>query len=188
MSLIVSTSLFKDIFTSGSPATISYSTFATWYKNSSHMSDSATDCPSEKTFWILMNEFMDCHVAFKSNDDFKNHLAIKLYTYYKEFEATTRAIDDIMALTDSQLELGESAITNIANIPETVASTDAKNVDYITQQQKLLNQRGALEIKLIQLKNKRAYTVDKFLAKFRPLFIRILSSSYTAVIAEDVDG
>ena len=188
--MLFATSLLKDLFVDANDE-ISYSVFSTWYKNESHMSDSSTDVPSEKTFWILMNEFMDCHIAFASNDDFKRHFALKLYNNYKEFEATTNAIDALMSLTDSDIEIGNRQILNIADIPETGIDTDGKvdneivTVDYVSQQQKNLSQRGKLETKMALLGSKRAYTVERFLAKFKPLFIKILSSKYTYVIAEE---
>ena len=98
------------------------------------------DCPTLKTFALIYNEYADCHVAF-TDESFLDRFANDLYTFYKEFEQTTKAIDDLMNLSDNDISIADRMITNIANIPETTSSTDAEEVDYITQQQKSINKK-----------------------------------------------
>ena len=142
------------------------------------------DCPTLKTFALIYNEYADCHVAF-TDESFLDRFANDLYTFYKEFEQTTKAIDDLMNLSDNDISIADRMITNIANIPETTSSTDAEEVDYITQQQKSINKKGTLQVKKEQLSNKRAYTVRSFLNKFRHLFIKIISPTYNTVYIEE---
>lgn len=142
------------------------------------------DCPCLRTFALLFNEFADCHLAF-SRESFLEHFENDLHTFYKEFEATTKAIDDLMGLSDSDIATADSMITNIANIPEIESNTDVEQVDFVSQQQKSINKKGVLQIKKEQLSNKRAYTVRAFLNKFRHLFIKIISPTYTQVYVED---
>lgn len=169
------TRLFKNIFPD-------YQTFATWYRGTP-LSDDETDVPSEKTFSLIAFEFNDSHVCF-SPESFKEHFANDIYTYYREFEATTKSIIDLMKLTDEEISIADSMITNTANIPETESSTNAEEVDFITAQQKSINKKGKLQIKKEQLSSKRTFTVKTFLNRFRHLFIKIISPAYTFVVAE----
>lgn len=169
------TRLFKNIFPD-------YVTFSTWYKGLP-LSDDDSDCPSEKTFTLIAYEFNDSHTAF-SPDSFKEHFAKDIYTYYREFEATTKSILELMKLTDEEIAVENQNILNIANIPETESSTDEEVVDFISTQNKSINKKGKLQIKKEQLANKRAFTVKTFINRFRHLFIKIISPAYTFVVAE----
>lgn len=169
------THYFKDIFPN-------YNLFRSWYI-STPLSDTSTDVPNEKTFTLIAYEYNDSHICM-SDISFKQHFAIDLYTFYKEFEATTKSIIDLMNLTDEEIAQADSMITNIANIPETESSTNAEEVDFISTQQKTISKKGNLQIRREQLSNKRAFTVRSFLNKFRHLFINIISSAYTDVYVE----
>lgn len=169
------TRIFKNIFPD-------YNTFSNWYK-STPLSDDNDDCPSEKTFTLIAYEYNDSHIAF-SKDSFKEHFANDIYTYYREFEATTKGILDLMKLTDEEIAVENQNILNIANIPETESSTDEEVVDFISTQNKTINKKGKLQIKREQLANKRAFTVKTFINRFRHLFIKIISPAYTFVVAE----
>ena len=170
--------LFKDIFPD-------YQTFKTWYEQTP-LSDGDGDSPNARTFALISNEYSDCHVAFTS-EGFKEHFANDIYTYYKEFEATTKSINELMALTDDQIQLENQSIMNLANIPETESSTDEETVDFISQQQKHISKKGMLQVKREQIANKRAYTVHSFLNRFKHLFIRIISPAYTFVVKEELE-
>ena len=156
--IVYETPLFKDIFTS-------YDEFSEWYKQTG-LSDDGTDVPSKKTFTLIFNEYADCHSAF-SEFDFKCHFANDLYTYYREFEETTKSLLDLMKLTDDEIANADTMIVNNANIPETESSTDEETVDFISQQQKTINKKGKLQIKREQLSNKRAFTTNRFLGRFK---------------------
>lgn len=200
------TKRFKDVFTKDEEQ--SYEEFAKWYIDESHMSDSTVikwnsvvwtentpfvlngenkvylDVPGKKTFYLIANEYNDSSLAH-SVEGFKEHFANDLYTFYKEFEATTKAINELMSLTDDQIKDAGSMVTNTADIPENTYDTDKETVDFISNQQKMLNLKGDLQVKREQLANKRAYTTRAFLAKFKHLFIKILSSPYNFMVVED---
>lgn len=165
--------LFKNIFPT-------YNDFKNYY-TSTPLSDG--DCPSEKTFAIIAFEYNDCHSCL-SVESFKQRFSNDIYTYYKEFEATTKAIDDIMKLSDDDISIGNIFINNTADIPETESSTDVETADFISSQQKQISKKGKLQIKRELLSSKRAYTVKSFLKKFKHLFIKIVSPSYTFVVEE----
>ena len=168
------TELFKNVFPT-------YEDFKQWYSELPLSENN--EVPSEKTFTLIAYEYNDSHIAF-SVDGFKQHFAIDLYTFYKEFEETTKSILDLMKLTDEEIATADSMIVNMANIPETVSSTDEEVVDFISTQQKHINKKGKLQIKKEQLSNKRVFTVRTFLGRFRHLFIKILTPSYNFVVAE----
>lgn len=170
------TRLFKNIFPD-------YESFANWYK-STPLSDNETDCPSIKTFTLIANEYNDSHVLL-SPESFKQHFANDIYTYYREFEETTKSIIDLMKLTDDEIAIADVMITNLADIPETESSTNVEEVDFISNQQKNINKKGKLQIKKEQLSNKRAFTVRIFIKRFKHLFIKIVSPAYTFVVRED---
>lgn len=169
------TELFKNVFPE-------YKSFSDWYK-SIPLSENDTDCPSEKTFTLIAYEYNDSHLAY-SVEGFKQHFALQLYSYYKEFEETTKSIISLMNLTDKDIAIADSMITNIANIPETASSTDVEEVDFVSTQQKSINKKGKLQVQKELLSNKRAFTTKTFLNRFRSLFIKILSPSYTYVVCE----
>ena len=171
------TELFKNIFPT-------YEDFREWYKKLP-LSDNE-EVPSEKTFTLIAYEYNDSHIAF-SVEGFKQHFAIDLYTFYKEFEETTKSILDLMKLTDEEIATADSMIINMANIPETQSSTDEEVVDYISTQQKHINKKGKLQIKKEQLSSKRIFTVKTFLGRFRHLFVKILTPSYNLVIKEPME-
>lgn len=173
------TRLFKNIFPD-------YDTFSSWYK-STGLSDETEDVPSKKTFTIIAFEFNDSHVAY-SPESFKQKFAIVLYTNYREFEQTTKAISDLMSLTDEEIRRAGEVVTNIADIPETASSTDIDEVDFVSNQQKMINIKGMAQVKREQLGNKRAFTVKSFLNKFRSLFIKIIPPAYTFVVKEEDDN
>lgn len=172
------TSYFKNIFPD-------YTTFSNWYKGIP-LSDNATDVPSEKTFILIYYEYADSHVAF-SDEAFREHFAIDLYTYYKEFEQTSAAIDVMMSLTANDISTDGSVITNIANIPETTLTTDAEEVDFVGQQQKMINKKGSLRISKELIGAKRAYTVKTFIKKFAHLFMNVYSPYYTYVYQDNLE-
>ena len=167
--------LFKNIFPD-------YDTFQAWYLNSG-LSDDTIDCPSKKTFTLIFNEY-SCSHACMSADDFKGHFANDLFSHYKEFEGTTKAIDDLMKLTADDIKVSDTLISNMADIPETGNTTDTETVDFISNQQKQINVKGKLQIQRELLSNKRSFTVKSFLNKFRHLFIRVVSPAYTFVVEE----
>lgn len=167
--------LFKNMFPS-------YEVFKEWYL-SLPFSDDEDDVPSLKTFSLIAYEYNGSHASYDPVV-FKEKFANDLYTYYKEFEATTKSIDDLMSLTDDDISIDNSNITNIADVPETPASTNVEDINFITQQQKNIIKKGTLQIKKEQLSNKRTYTVRTFLKRFKHLFIKIISSAYINVIEE----
>ena len=167
--------LFKNIF-------VDYNSFKDWYL-STPLSDNEADVPNEKTFALISNEYNDSHSCF-SPDGFKDHFANDIYTYYKEFEATTQSIVDLMNLTDNDIAIADIAITNFANIPETESSTDEETINFISNQNKTINKKGALQIRKEQIANKRTFTVKTFVNRFRHLFVKILSPAYTYVVSE----
>lgn len=169
------TRLFKNIFPN-------YQSFKEWY-TATPLSDSPNDCPNEKTFTLIAYEYNDSHVSL-SPESFKERFANDIYTYYREFEATTKGIIDLMALTDKDISIADQMITNFANVPETENSTNVEEVDFITNQQKNINVKGKLQIKKEQLANKKTFTVRTFINRFRHLFIKVISPAYTFVIAE----
>lgn len=159
-----------------------YETFKTWWETDALP---VNETPSELTFKLIKFEYNCSHICM-TEESFKQHFAIVLYTHYKEFEQTTRAIDALLLLSDEDIAVSDSMIMNIANVPEITSSTDVESVDYISQQQKTINKKGQLQIKRELLSNKRAYTTKAFLKKFKHLFIRIVSPAYTFVIEEDL--
>lgn len=167
--------LFKNIFPD-------YDTFASWYKETG-LSDDENDCPSKKTFILISNEYNDSHVC-SSVESFKQRFANEIYTYYKEFEQTTKSIDELMNLTDQEISIAGQTIVNSADVPETENSTDIESVDYISNQTKNIVKKGNLQIKKEQLSNKRTYTVKTFINRFRHLFIKIISPANTFVVKE----
>lgn len=169
------TKLFKNIFPN-------YQSFKEWY-TATPLSDDENDCPNEKTFTLIAYEYNDSHISL-SIESFKERFANDIYTYYREFEATTKGIIDLMELTDKDIAIADEMITNVANIPETENSTNAEEVDFITTQQKNINKKGKLQIKKEQLANKRTFTVRAFINRFRHLFIKVISPAYTFVVAE----
>lgn len=168
--------LFKNVFPD-------YQTFKSWYI-STPLSDNDKDVPSEKTFTLIAFEYNDSHIAH-SVEGFKQHFANDIYSFYKEFEETTKAISELMKLTDEEISTADSMIINTANIPETESSTNEEEVNFISTQQKNISKKGKLQIKKEQLSNKRVFTVKTFINRFRHLFIKILSPAYNLVIAEE---
>lgn len=163
---------FKDVFSD-------YSAFSTWW-NSTPFRNIIID---EITFTLIAYEYNDSTLTY-TEEGFKQHFAIDLYTYAKEFQETTRAIDELMQVTDEEIATAESMITNFAEIPETVNSTNVEEVDFVSNQQKVINKKGILKIKKEQLGNKRTYTTKTFLKRFKHLFIMIYSSGYVPVFGE----
>ena len=170
--------LFKNIFPD-------YETFSTWYK-STPLSDSETDVPSEKTFALIAYEYNDNHVAF-TEESFKQRFAVDIYTFYREFEETTKSIIAMMQLTDDEIATADSYITNTAVIPEEVMSTNVEEVDFVTSQQKQINKKGKLQVKKEQLSAKRVFTTRTFIKRFKHLFVKVIDAAYTPVIGENME-
>lgn len=170
--------LFKNIFPD-------YETFSTWYK-STPLSDSETDVPSEKTFALIAYEYNDNHVAF-TEESFKQRFAVDIYTFYREFEETTKGIIAMMQLTDDEIATADAYITNTAVIPETATSTNVEEVDFVTSQQKQINKKGKLQVKKEQLSAKRVFTTRTFIKRFKHLFVKVIDAAYTPVIGENME-
>lgn len=173
------TKLFKNIFPD-------YETFSNWYRSIPLSVYGGIYCPNQITFTLIAYEYNDSHVAY-SVESFKEHFAIDLYNYFKEFEATTEMINQLMELTDEEIAVSGELITNFADIPEAESSTDAESVNFISNQQKNISRKGTLQVKREQLSNKRAFTVKAFLNRFRHLFIRVASPAYTFVVKEETE-
>lgn len=169
-------SLFKNIFPN-------YQSFADWYR-STPFSDDDNDVPSEKTFSLIAYHYNDSHVAF-TDESFKQRFAIDLYTFYREFEETSKSIFELMKLTEDDIALADATITNTAVIPEDENSTNAEEVDFITSQTKQINKKGKLQVKREQLSAKRILTTRTFIKRFKHLFAIIVDDAYTPVIGED---
>lgn len=167
------TKTFNDVFPH-------WEAFITWFKS---LNVGEILEPRKLTFLLIQAEYRGSHLAMEEQC-FKDHFFIDLYTYVKEFEQTSDAIDALMALTDEQIAQSGSMITNVADIPERESSTNIEEVDFVSQQQKVINKKGALQIKREQISSKRAYTTKTFLKRFRHLFVKILSTAYTPVIQE----
>lgn len=167
---------FKNIFPD-------YQSFKEWYL-STPLSDDESDVPSEKTFALIAYEYNDSHAAF-TDESFKEHFAIDLYTFYREFEETTKAILNMMKLTDDEIATADAMITNTAVVPEEGSSTNVEEVDFITTQQKQINKRGTLQVKKDQLSAKRVFTTRTFIKRFKHLFAIIIDDAYTPVIMEN---
>lgn len=167
--------LFKNVFPD-------YETFKSWY-TSTPLSDDELDVPSEKTFTLIAYEYNCSHCAMGEND-FKQRFANDLYTYYKEFEATTKGIIDLMKLKEEDIAIADKTITNFGDTPETPLSTDAMSVDFVSKQQKVITEKGKLQVQRELLANKRALTTKTFLKRFKHLFKVCLDTPYTQVIAE----
>lgn len=144
------------------------------------------DIPTLKTFSTIFYEYADNNIAF-SNESFKLKYANIMATYYKEYEQTTKAITNLMNLTDNDIAIDNYIITNSAEIPETPSSTSIEEVDYVSVQQKNFTKKGKLQISKELLYNKKSYTTKTFLNRFRYLFIRILSDSYTPVYEDELE-
>ena len=167
-----------------------YDTFKAWYL-SIPLSDNKEDCPSEKTYTLILYQYADSHIAF-SEEGFKQKFAKTLYSYYKEFEKTTKAIDELMNLSDEDVAVANVSTLNTADTPEVAFNTNDgvehdTAVDYTSQQQRTINRKGKMQVKREQLSNKRAYTVTTFLNRFVYLFIRILSQPYNWMWGDDND-
>ena len=135
-------------------------------------------------FILISNEFNDSHSAL-SVESFKQRFSNDLYTYYREFEETTKSIISLMNVTDDEISTADSMIMNVANIPETQNSTDIEDVGFVSTQQKTIQKKGKLQIRKEQLANKRTFTVKTFINRFRHLFIKIISPAYNFVVAEE---
>ena len=170
--------LFKNIFPD-------YETFASWYK-ATPFSDNENDVPTKKTFSLIAYEYNDSHVAF-TDESFKEHFAIDIYTFYREFEETTKSIIAMMQLTDEEIATADSYITNTAVIPETAMSTNVEEVDFVTSQQKQINKKGKLQVKKEQLSAKRVFTTRTFIKRFKHLFVKVIDAAYTPVIGENME-
>lgn len=167
--------LFKNIFPD-------YNSFKDYYL-STPLSDNEDDVPSEKTFTLIAFRYNDSHSS-RSVESFKQQFSIDIYTFYKEFEQTTKSIDELMKLTDDEISIADTMITNFADTPETRNTTNAETADYISNQQKTINKKGNLQVKKEQVSNKRIYTVKTFLGRFKHLFVNVLSPSYNFVVSE----
>lgn len=166
---------FKDVFRS-------YEDFRDWYINIPLSTNGYV--PNEVTFCLIAYEYNDCQCSMQE-EEFKQHFSIDLYTYSKEFEATTKALDELMSLKDDDIAISGETIVNIADIPETAYSTSSETVNFLSNQQKTIGKKGYLQVKKEQLSNKRAYTVRTFLKRFKHLFLKVIDNYYTPVIEEN---
>ena len=157
-----------------------YASFTSWWEGTKLN----TFPINELTFTLIAYEYDDCSLGFKSDIDFKHHFAIDLYTYANEFQQTTEEINKLMNLTDEEIATADSMITNFAEVTEEASSTDTTSLDYVSNQQKVIQEKGKLKIRKEQLSNKRTYTTKTFLKRFKHLFIKVISDSYTPVIGE----
>lgn len=170
--------LFKNIFPT-------YESFFEWWATTGLADFNGVNysAPSRVTFTLIANQYNCSHIAY-SLEGFYQHFANDIYTYYKEFEETTKTINELMSLTDDEISIADQMIINMAVVPEETSSTDVESVDYISQQQKTISKKGKLQIKKEQLSSKRSYTVRTFLKRFKHLFINVLSPAYNFVVSE----
>lgn len=160
-----------------------YDTFKEWFLSTPFGSKTV---PNEITFTLIAYEYNDCHLCMNEKN-FKEHFAVDLYTYTKEFEKTTERIDKLMELTEDDISTDSTSVMNIATIPENSYDTDSETVNFVTTQQKNINKKGKSNIQREMLSNSRSYTVKTFLRRFKHLFISVLSPSYVKVYREDVE-
>lgn len=166
--------VFKDVFPD-------YNSFKDFWIDT----DIGTDknLPSKTAFGVVSIQYCSSHIAF-TEDEFKLRFCLEMYTYAKEFEETSKAIDQLMSLSPEEMAISSEAIINFAEIPETELSTDAETVNFISNQQKSINKKGKLQVLRELITNKRSYTTRSFLRKFQHLFIKILSPAYTFAVEE----
>lgn len=168
--------LFKDIFPD-------YLTFSNWY-DATIFAINGEKRPNNIIYQLIYNEYCVSTIAF-SEEVFKGKFSNDLYTYCSDFEQECAAIKDLMALTSEEVAEAGTTVLNIADVPETLSSTDVDIANYISQQQKTISKRGKLEVKRERVRNMREFSVRRFLGRFRHLFIRIISPDYVRVYVED---
>lgn len=139
-----------------------------------YLSDYNISLPSTITASTLYNLFLDkylnCSINYDTIEVFKRRFKILLDDYLKEYAMRIATINKLYALTDEELLVVNTYISNYANNPNYQLTDVYDELGYVSSQNNGINKYSKLESYIKYLKTLLPYGNREFLDRFKILF------------------
>lgn len=126
-------------------------------------------------YYLLYARYGNSVIASSDTNQFKYKLWTTVFSYGPAWEKRIEIQDKLIALTDEEIEKGNTTIYNHAFNPSTAPSTDTlEEVTYINEQTAQKSKRGKMDAYAYLWDLIDTDVTSQFLDRFRPLFLTIV--------------
>ena len=152
---------FEDVFKDDTE----FSQYLSDYSITLPLTINATDL-----YELFLNRYMNCTINFDTQEVFKRRLKILLDDYLNEYATRVAMINKLYLLTDDELLVVNTYISNYANNPNYELSDVYTELGYISNQNNGINRMNKLDGYIKDLKALLPYGNQEFLDRFKKLF------------------
>lgn len=126
-------------------------------------------------YYMLYAKYGNSTIASSDTNQFKYKLWTIIFSYGPAWKKRIDLQDKLIALTDEEIERGNTTIYNHAFNPSTAPSTDTLDeVTYINEQTAQKSKRGKMDAYAYLWDLIDTDVTSQFLERFRPLFLTIV--------------
>ena len=141
---------------------------------SQYLSDYSITLPltitASNLYNLFLDKYMNCTINFDTQEVFKRRFKILLDDYLKEYATRVAVINKLYGLTDDELLIVNTYISNYANNPNYELSDVYTELGYISNQNNGINRMNKLDGYIKYLKTLLPYGNQEFLDRFKKLF------------------
>lgn len=130
---------------------------------------------AQSLYFLLYSRYGNSTIASSDTNQFKYKLWTTVFSYGPAWEKRLELQDKLLALTDDEIQKGNTTIYNHAFNPSTSPSTDTlEEVTYINEQTAQKSKRGKMDAYAYLWDLIDTDVTSQFLDRFRPLFLTIV--------------
>lgn len=164
-------------------------TFRTEYQNAKIAQ--RISIPNVSTlYYLLYARYGNSTIASSDTNQFKYKLWTIIFSYGPAWEKRIEIQDKLLALTDDEIQKGNTTIYNHAFNPSTAPSTETlEELEYINDQSTQKTKRGKMDAYAYLWDLIDTDVTTEFLNRFQPLFLKIVEPElplwYTTKLNEE---
>lgn len=177
------TNLNQQLFTQQYTKTLSdiypsYATFAGDYMTSGLPNRFVNSDFLETIYFVLMGEYAASSIMAMSEDLFRARFLTMIHSYGPQLERELKMQDELLKMSDDELQLSSKAIYNTALNPSTEPTTDTLDeLTTINQQNVTKHKRSKLDAYALLESLLDDDLISKFVKRFSKLFVRVLRTN-----------
>ena len=119
---------------------------------------------------LFLNKYLNCSINFDTIEVFKRRFKIMLDDYLKEYSLRVATINKVYTLTDDELLIVNTYISNYANNPNYELTDVYNELGYVSSQNNGINRLSKIDSYIKYLKTLLPYGNREFLDRFKSLF------------------
>ena len=119
---------------------------------------------------LFLDKYLNCSINFDTIEVFKRRFKIMLDDYLKEYALRIATINKLYTLSDDELLIVNTYISNYANNPNYELSDVYTELGYVSNQNNGINRLSKLDSYIKYLKTLLPYGNREFLDRFKSLF------------------